>query len=168
MRMTSSSASRTKLTPGASGTRCARAWQRSLVVASGEDPPDRVWPFRSGLARSARAWKTGDLQLPGLHVHLRQIPPRAFPAQAEDPAGPHAREASRGQGGVATANASADPRTGAMAAAGCQWILRLSRRADQQPGVECLPLSHDVSMATLPSAAQPEGWLHVAAGGEAG
>ena len=40
------------------------------------------------------------------------------PAQAEDPARPHAGEAAGDQGGTATAHASADPGTGKMAEAG--------------------------------------------------
>ena len=43
------------------------------VAASGQDPPDRVWPLRGGSTRQARTWQTGDLQIPGLHVHLRTI-----------------------------------------------------------------------------------------------
>ena len=41
------------------------------VASSGEDPPDRVRPLRGGRPRAARARQTGDLQLPGLHLHLR-------------------------------------------------------------------------------------------------
>jgi hypothetical protein len=65
------------------------------------------------------------------------------------------------------ADASADPRSGALAEAGRHWVLRLSRRADQQRGAERLPLPRDVSVATQPPAAQPEGRLDVATGDEA-
>ena len=41
------------------------------VAASGEDPPDRVRPLCGGPTRAARARQAGDLQLPGLHLHLR-------------------------------------------------------------------------------------------------
>ena len=43
------------------------------VAASGQDPPDRVWPLCGGRPRAARARQTGNLQLPGLHLHLRQV-----------------------------------------------------------------------------------------------
>ena len=64
----------------------ARAFGGVLAVASpGKDPPDRVWPLCGGPTRPARSWQTGNLHLPGLHVHLRTIPPRALrthPAKA--------------------------------------------------------------------------------------
>jgi hypothetical protein len=44
------------------------------VALSGQDPPVRVRPPRGGLVRPARAQQTGDLQLPGLHLRLRQEP----------------------------------------------------------------------------------------------
>src|SRR4051812_17620200 len=44
-------------------------------VAPGQDPPDRVWPLRGGPARPARARQTGDVLLPGVHPHLRAVPP---------------------------------------------------------------------------------------------
>ena len=50
------------------------------------DSPDRVWSPCGGQSRNERAWKTGNLQLPGLHVPVRQITPRKLPAQAENPA----------------------------------------------------------------------------------
>ena len=50
-----------------------------------------------------------DLQLPRLHPDLRDIPSWPLPPQEEEPAGPHADEASGDQGGTTTANASADP-----------------------------------------------------------
>ena len=59
-------------------------------AASGQDPPDRVRPLRGGPARPARARQTGDLPLPGLHLHLRAIPPGHLPAPAEEPRRPHA------------------------------------------------------------------------------
>src|SRR5262245_3309585 len=41
------------------------------VVASGQDPPDRVWPLCGSQTSPARAWQAGNLQVPGLRVHLR-------------------------------------------------------------------------------------------------
>ena len=45
-------------------------------AASGEDPADRVWPPCGGATKEARGWQAGDLQLPGLHLHLRQVAAR--------------------------------------------------------------------------------------------
>ena len=49
--------------------------------------------FAAARPQATRARQAGDLQLPGLHLHLRNIPTGLFPAQAEDPARPHAGEA---------------------------------------------------------------------------
>ena len=45
----------------------------SLSLQSGQDPPDRVWPPCGGQTRLARAWKTGDLQVLGVCLHLWSI-----------------------------------------------------------------------------------------------
>ena len=42
--------------------------------------------FAADNRERARARQTGDLQLPGLHLHLQQIPPGQIPAQTENPA----------------------------------------------------------------------------------
>jgi len=63
------------------------------VAAPGEDPPDRVWPLCRGHTQAARARQTGDLQLPGLYIHLRPVPAGPLPAKAEDPARPCAGKA---------------------------------------------------------------------------
>ena len=51
--------------------------------------------YRGGEPRAARARQAGDLQLPGLHLHLRQVAAGQVPDQAEDPTRPHAGEAAR-------------------------------------------------------------------------
>ena len=63
------------------------------VAASREDPVDRVRTLRGGTSKAARARQAGDLQLPGLHLHLAARPARQIPASAEEPAGPHGGEA---------------------------------------------------------------------------
>ena len=82
-------------------------------------------------ARPARARQTGDLRLPGLHLHLRQVPPGQVPPRTEVPTRPHAGEAARGEGRAAAADASADPRTG-----GDGWR-RLSEATS--PTMQCPP-----------------------------
>ena len=59
-------------------------------------------------APAARAGQTGDLQLPGVHVHLRQVSARSLPAPAQDAARPHAGEAA-GDQGAAAASACTTP-----------------------------------------------------------
>ncbi len=54
-----------------------------------------------------------------------------FSAQAEIPAGPREGQAQGNQGGAAAADALADPRTGELAGASDQRLLRLPRRAHQ-------------------------------------
>ena len=83
--------------------------------------------------------KTGDLRLPGLHLHLRQDPLGEIPDQTEDPTGPHANEAQDDQRGDVAAHAPANPRTGRMAGAGRPRLLQLPRRADQRPCTACVP-----------------------------
>ena len=46
-------------------------------TAPREDPADRVRTLCGGTPPAARARQAGDLQLPGLHLHLRQDPRRA-------------------------------------------------------------------------------------------
>jgi hypothetical protein len=52
------------------------------------------------------------------HVHLRTITRRALRAEAKIPWRPHAGEAQGNQGGDATADAPANPRTGQMSVRG--------------------------------------------------
>ena len=56
------------------------------VAASREDPAHRVRTLCGGTPQAARARQAGDLQLPGLHLHLRQDPRGQIPDQTEDPA----------------------------------------------------------------------------------
>ena len=127
------------------------------MIASGKDPPDRVWPLRSGQSRAAWAWKTGDLQFSWLYLHLRKIAQGQIPRHEADPARPHVGEARGNQGGTATANAPAHPRTRTMAKAGCHRLFQLPRRADKQRGVGRLPPLRHRPLAALATAAQPEG-----------
>ncbi len=79
-----------------------------------------------------------------------------LPAQTEDPAGPHEGETAGGEAGTAAAHASAGPRAGAMAEAGRERLLQLSRRADQRSRSVSLPIPCHAPMATHAAAAQPE------------
>ena len=60
------------------------------------------------------------------------------------------------------------PEVGEVARAGRRWILRLPRRADQQPGVICVPLSRRGALAPAALPAQPEGVRGVGTDGETG
>src|SRR3954469_15907144 len=137
-------------------------------AASGQDPPDRVWPLRGGPARPARARQTGDLLLPGVHLHLRAIPPGHLPAPAEKSHRPHAGDPAEGQGRTAAAHASADPRPGALADAGGQRLLCLSCGANEPPCPHGHPRPCDRPVAALAAAAQPDRPAHMGADGEVG
>ena len=84
------------------------------VTASREDPADRVRTLCGGTPKAARAWQAGDLQLPGLHLHLRQNSLGQIPNPTEDQAGPHAGETAEDQGDDETVHAPADPRAGEL------------------------------------------------------
>jgi len=60
---------------------------------------------RSGQPRTTRLEQAGDLQVPGLHLHLRQIAQRRLPLEAQEPRRPHAGEAEGNQGRPAKAHA---------------------------------------------------------------
>ncbi len=45
--------------------------------------------FAAPKSKAARAGQAGDLHLPGVHLHLRQVPARSLPAPAQDPGRPH-------------------------------------------------------------------------------
>jgi RNA-directed DNA polymerase len=125
---------------------------------------------RFAAARRARRGlrQTGELPLPGLHPHLRQDAPGLVPAQAEEPARPHAGDSPGGEGGPAAAHASADPRPGALAEAGGHRLLCLPWGADEPSSTPGLPVPRHRSMATCASAPEPEGRLDVAADHEVG
>src|SRR6202023_785572 len=123
----------------------------------GEDPADRVRAACGAKPQAARARQAGNLRLPGLHLHLRQIPSGRFPDQTEDPARPHAGEVASRQTGTATAHASADQRAGKMAEADRHRILQLPCGADQQSGACGFPLPRRRNLAAYAPAAQPEG-----------
>src|SRR5882757_4468995 len=137
--------------------RDARAVREVLAVAPpGEDPVDRVRTPCGGKPQAARARQAGDLQLPGLHLHQRQVASGQVPDQTEVPTRPHAGEAASDQTGTASADAPADPGPGEMAATGRQGLLQLPRRADQQPGAGCIPLLCHRTLAAIAQAAQSE------------
>ena len=68
----------TRTTLGASSMRCVSGSGVCAVASSGEDPAHRVRTTCGGKPQAARARKTGDLHLPGLHLHLRQNSPGKF------------------------------------------------------------------------------------------
>src|ERR1700730_13563163 len=102
-------------------------------------PAHRVRTLCSKRSQSARARQAGDLQLPGLHLHLRQNPFGKIPAYQEDPAGPHAGEAAEAQTGDVAAHAPPDSPTGEMAGARRTRLLQLPRRADELSVTRGLP-----------------------------
>ncbi len=87
--------------------------------------------LRCGQTWEARAWQAGNLQLPGLHVHLRQVSQGRLLALQEVPRRPHAGETPGRSGRIATATASDDPPARGMAEADRQRLLQLPCGADQ-------------------------------------
>src|SRR5215813_9136120 len=111
--------------------RDARAVREVCAVTSArEDPAHRVRTLCGGTPQAARAWQAGDLQLPGLHLHLRQDSPGQIPDHKEDSARPHAGEAQDNQRGDVATHAPADPRAREVAGTGRQRLLRLPCSAD--------------------------------------
>lgn len=72
---------------------------------------------RRGLSKASTS-SAGDLQLPGLHLHLRQIAQRRLPSEAQEPRRPRAGETEGHQGRPAQAHARAAASTGQMARPG--------------------------------------------------
>src|SRR6266536_4977590 len=114
-----------------------------------------------GTPPAARARQAGDLQLPGLHLHLRQDSPGQIPDQEEDPARPHAGEAQDDQTGDVAAHASANSQTGTMAVVRRPRLLQLSRSADQCAGTERVPAPCYRPLAAHAAASQPKGSGHM-------
>src|SRR6266536_5271200 len=114
-----------------------------------------------GTPPAARARQAGDLQLPGLHLHLRQDSPGQIPDQKEDPARPHAGEAQDDQTGDVAAHASANSQTGTMAVVRRPRLLQLSRSADQCAGTERVPAPCYRPLAAHAAASQPKGSGHM-------
>ena len=110
-----------------------------------------------GLGKASTS-SAGELQVPRLHPHLRQVPTGLLPPQAEVPERPHAGETASHQTGTAAAHASADTRPGKMAGAGRQRLVQLSRRADQRSRALRLTLLRHRPLAANAQAAQPKGW----------
>ena len=106
------------------------------VASSGEDPPDRVRPPRGGQARAAWARQTGDLQLPGLHLHLRQVRVGASSSSRGRPGGTACgRSSGRSRRSCDERMHQPIPEQGRWLAQVVTGLLCLSRRADQPRGV---------------------------------
>ena len=118
-------------------------------------------------AGEAWAWQTGNLQLPGFHVHLRQVPQGWLPATQEVPKRPYAGETPGNPGGTATTTSSGNTLTGGVAEAGRQWLLQLPCGADQQSRPHGVPLPRPPALAAHLTAAQRKGRLDLAEDREA-
>ena len=112
--------------------------------------------------------QAGDLQLPGLHLHLRYDPLGQIPTSTEDQAGPHAGETAEDQGDAETVHAPADPRAGELAGAGRSRLLQLPRSANQRSRTGRVPAPCHRSLAAHAAASQPKGSDHVGTDDAAG
>ena len=125
--------------------------------------------FAAADAQAARARQTGDLHLPGLHLHLRQVAPGRLPAPAEDPARPHAGEAQGDQGGAAAADGtSRSPSRGNGWGRSSTGYFAYHAVPTNSAALGSVPLPRHRPLAAHAAAAQPEGRLDVGADGEAG
>src|SRR6516164_4130489 len=138
------------------------------VTSSREDTAHRVRTLCGGTPQAARAWQAGDLQLPGLYLHLRQDSPGQIPDQKEDPAGPHAGEAQDDQRGDVATHAPADPRAREVAGTGRQRLLRLPCSADQWPRTGGVRAPRHGPLAAGAEASKPKRSDHVGTDDAAG
>src|SRR5215469_1164943 len=166
--MTSSSGSSTSMKLDASWTRCASGWGVCAVVASREDPAHRVRTVCGGTPPASRVRQAGNLQLPWLHLRVRQDSIGQIPDQTEHPAGSHASEAAGDQGEAAPVHARADPRSGEMAETGRPRLLQLLRSTDQRPCTRSIPAPCHRPLAAHATATQPKGSDHVGTDDAAG
>ncbi len=105
--------------------------------------------------RAARAGQTGDLQLPGLHLHLRHRPPGQVPRQTEDPARPHAAKLKDMKETLRRRMHQPIPETGAWLGQVVRRLLQLPRRTDQQSGHRGVPPPRHGALATRATAGKP-------------
>jgi hypothetical protein len=62
------------------GGHAPAAGEVRAIVASGEDPADRVRSLRGQRSREPRDGQAGDVQLPWVHSHLQPVTPGRLPA----------------------------------------------------------------------------------------
>ena len=129
----------------------------SCLKISDDGQADRVRTFCGGAPQSAWARQAGDLQLPRLHLHLRQDFVREDSRSNGKPAptacGRSCRRSSRRCDGACTSLS----RTGQVAGAGCPRLLQLSRRADKWSGIGGVPASCHRPLAAHLTTSQSEG-----------
>ena len=112
-----------------------------LIAPSGQDPFDRVRPFRSAANCERRGLsKPENLQVPGLHLHLRQLAQRRLPLEAQEPRRPHAGEAEGDQRKACESAGRTAVSTRAMAWPGGPRLVQLPRRAHQLSRAQCVPM----------------------------
>src|SRR6185369_4366115 len=98
-------------------------------AARGQDASDRVWPLCGDQPGTTRRQQAGDLQLLGLHAHLREDPAREVCGLAANDAQTHASEAEGHQDGTEAPPAYPTPDARAMAARGGHGTLSILWRA---------------------------------------
>ena len=127
------------------------------VAASGQDPPDRVRPPCGGERERRGLGKPETFNFLGFTFICGKSRRGNFLLQAEDPPRPHAGEAQGNQGGTATANASANPRTGEWLRQVVSGFFNYHAVPTNCPRTRGLPTPCHRPLAAHASAAQPEG-----------
>ena len=109
---------------------------------------------RGGQTQAARAWQAGDLQLPWLYLHLRQSRRGKFLLKRKTRSDRVQAQAGGGQGGIAAAQAPANPRTGEVAGACRSRVLQLPCSADKHCRHSGSSATMSRTLATYAPAAQ--------------
>ena len=108
-------------------------------AAPGQDPADRVRAVRRPRPVRPGPGQAGDVRLPRLHAHLREVKERAVLGQADHDLETDAGEAESGQRPAQAAHASAHSGAGPLAGQRGARAHGLLRRARQRQGNQGLP-----------------------------
>lgn len=116
---------------------------------------------RHAMARRARngQGKTRDIQLSGIHAHLRTQPAGKLPADTPDAARPDAGQAPGTENGVEEADAPPHPGGGKMARPSGSRVLPVPRCADQRPPAVGIPLLCGAAVVANAETSQSTRWL---------
>ena len=125
-------------------------------AAPGQDPADRVRAACRPGPGGPGSGQAGDVRLPGLHAHLREVQERAVLGEADHDLETDAGQAESGQRPAQAAHASAHTGAGPLAGQRGARAHGLLRRARQLRGGGGLPRPGDPALAEGAAAPQPE------------
>ena len=169
MPTTSSSASSTRTTPGASWMRCASGCEEFALSLH----PEKTRLIEFGRFAAERRKQRGlgkpeTFNFLGFTFICGKTRSGQIPAQTEDPARPHAGEAQEIKEEMRRRMHQPIPEQGNWLRQVVHRLLHLPRGADQRPCAARVPASRHRPLAAHASAAQPKGSDHVGTDDEAG